>query len=183
MITKKDFNYFTCNIQQEYLSKIKLPIKAKTLLDLILNDSRISLEIKQFIYLQINIKHKKEFDIRTLNRYKYIWDWFDTGETIYNCKNIVESDNVFKSNYISFSNYIYKCSDCKNCLFCNNLYNKQFMAFNKQVTPARFKELYAMSLTELRKQPEFDARLYKLLRTIRKKIRKGESHNESKNDK
>jgi hypothetical protein len=57
------------------------------------------------------------------------------------------------------------------------------MAFNKPVTPTRFKELYAMSLTELKKQPEFDARLYKLLRTIRKKIRKGESHNENKNDK
>lgn len=183
MIKEQEFNIFSCQLKDLYLAEITFPIKAKDLMDKVFEDTRIDTHNKQLIYLKMRQHHKKEFNIRDLDRYRYLWDWFNTGDTIYDCKNIVRSDNIFKSDHIYKGNYINRSSECKYVLFCNNLYNKQFMAFNKPVTPTRFKELYAMSLTELRKQPEFDARLYKLLRTIRKKIRKGESHNESKNDK
>ena len=55
------------------------------------------------------------------------------------------------------------------------------MAFNQPVEPKRFRELKAMSLTELRRQPEFNKSLYKMLRSIHKILKKGESHNEIHN--
>lgn len=183
MIKENEFNLFSCAIRDEYFNKIKFPIKAQDLMDQIFNDDRLEDYTKQLIYLQMKIHHKKEFDQRVLNRYGYAWDWFDAGETIYDCKHIVNSDNVFKSRSIKYSKYVNRSSNCDHLLFCNDQGYKSYMAFNKQVEPARWKQLASMSLTELKKQPEFDSKLYKLLRTIRKKIRKGESHNENKNDK
>lgn len=183
MVKQQEINLFSCELQKEYLNKITFPIKAQTLMDLIFEDKRIGNTTKQFIYLQIKIHHKKEFNPRILNRYGYAWDWFDSGETLYGCHKIVNSDNIFKSNDILFSKYVNKSSYSDHLLFCNNIYKGSYMAFNKSVDKTRWKQLASMSLTELRRQPEFDARLYKLLRTIRKKIRKGESHNEYKNDK
>lgn len=179
MIKEKDLDLFSCTLKKEYLNTIKFPIKAQDLMDLVFDDTRIEDRTKQFIYLQMKLHHKKEFNPRILNRYGYTWDWFDTGDTLYECKQIVNSDCIFKSRSIKYSKYVNRSAYCDHLLFCNDLNSQSYMAFNKPVTPTRFKELYDMSLTELKKQPEFDARLYKLLRTIRKKIRKGESHNEN----
>jgi radical SAM protein with 4Fe4S-binding SPASM domain len=178
MIKEQELNLFSCELKHLYLKEIHLPIKAKDLMDKVFEDARIDISNKQLIYLKMRQYHKKEFKPRDLNRYRYLWDWFDTGDTIYDCSNIVKSDNIFKSNHIYKSNYVNRCARCDYLLFCNNICDQNYRAFNKPVTPTRFKELYAMSLTELKKQPEFDAKLYKLLRTIRNKIRKGESHNE-----
>ena len=183
MIKEQELDLFSCELKHLYLKEITLPIKAKDLMDKVFEDTRIDTTNKQLIYLKMRQHHKKEFNPRDLDRYRYKWNWFDVGDTLYECTDIVNSDNIIKSDHIYRGNYVNRSSNCKYLLFCNNLYNKTYVAFNKPVTPTRFKELYAMSLTELKKQPEFDAKLYKLLRTIRKKVRKGESHNESKNDK
>lgn len=179
MIKEKDLDLFSCTLKKEYLNTIKFPIKAQDLMDLVFDDNRIEDRTKQFIYLQMKLHHRKEFNPRILNRYGYAWDWFDVGDTLYECKQIVNSDCIFKSNNIKYSRYVNRSVYCDHLLFCNDLNSQSYRAFNKPVTPTRFKELYAMSLTELKKQPEFDARLYKLLRTIHKKVRKGESHNEN----
>ena len=178
MIKEKDLNIFSCTLKKEYLNNIKFPIKAQDLMDQVFDDNRIENKTKQFIYLLMKAHHKKEFNTRILNRYGYAWDWFDTGDTIYDCNYIVNSDNIFKSDSIKYSKYVNRSRYCDHLLFCNDLNSKSYMAFNKHVESTRWKQLANMSLTELRKQPEFDARLYKLLRTIRKKVRKGESHNE-----
>ena len=183
MIKKTEFNLFSCQLKEEYLNNMPDKIKAQDLMDLIFEDNRINDTTKQFIYLQMKIHHRKEFNTRVLNRYGYLWNWFDTGDNIYASNEVLKSDNIFKCHHISFSNHVNRSRNCKYLLFCNDLNSQSYMAFNKPVTPTRFKELYAMSLTELKKQPEFDSKLYKLLRTIRKKVRKGESHNENKNDK
>ncbi len=183
MIKEKDLNIFSCTLKEEYLNNIKFPIKAQDLMDQVFDDNRIEDRTKQFIYLLMKAYHKKEFNLRVLNRYGYAWDWFDVGDTIYDCNHIINSDNIFKSTSIKYSKYVNRSRYCDHLLFCNDLNSQSYMAFNKYVEPTRWKQLANMSLTELKKQPEFDAKLYKLLRTIRKKVRKGESHNESKNDK
>ena len=83
MVKEQEFNLFSCNLKTEYLNNLKLPIKAQELMDIIFEDKRIGDTTKQFIYLQMKLHHKKEFDKRILNRYGYAWDWFDVGETIY----------------------------------------------------------------------------------------------------
>ena len=177
MVNEKEFELFSCQLKDLYLTEITFPIKAKDLMDRVFDDTRIDTDNKQLIYLKMRQYHKKEFTQRELQFYGYRWDWFNTGDTVYDCQRIVRSDNVFRSTDIYKSNYVSRCARCKHLLFCYNLADAEYMAFNQPVTPQRFTELSGMSLTELKKQPEFKPRLYKLLRGMRRKIRKGDSHN------
>lgn len=187
MIQQIDINRFNCNLSHQIIDNINQKynlnnkIPAKILMDEIFNANIKTIQ-KQLIYYIIKTKYYKEFKTdRELNFYGLRWNWFNCGHHIYNCYGIVHSDYITKSNDIKFSSYVNNCKLCNHLLFCNNLSNKSYMAFNQPVEPKRFRELKAMSLTELKKQPEFNKSLYKMLRSIHKILKKGESHNEIHN--
>ena len=193
MIKYNEMNIFNCEykntIIEQLSDKYKINIKdtginASILMKEIYFNSLIDRNQKQYIYYIIRTRHKRDYKNDKYNLFEMPalgWDWHRCGIHIYDCNNIIESDYITKSHHIKFSRYVNRCSDCDHLLFCNNLSNKSYMAFNQPVEPKRFRELKAMSLTELKKQPEFNKSLYKMLRSIHKILKKGESHNEIHN--
>lgn len=144
-----------------------------------LNNIYSSIDVCQYLYYIFRTKFKKEFKTkREWNFFGYRYNFFNTGGAIYKCSDIIESNYITKSSYIKYSSYVNRSCYCDHLLFCNNLSHKSYYAFNKPVTPERFKELISLSLTDLKKQPEFNLSIYKMLRKTHK-ILKGESHNEN----
>lgn len=191
MIKYKEMKLYSCEFKDtliNYLnSKYKLNIKtsgipAPLLMEEVYWNNGISTKQKQYIYYLIRKNHSKEFKDNMINMPALGWDWHRCGINIYDCCNLVECDWVTKSYNIKYSHWVNKCSNCDHLLFCNNISNASYKVFNKSVTPVRFKELTSLSLTELKKQPEFDKHIYRLLRRVHKLLLKGESHNENKND-
>ena len=183
MVKEKEITMFSCEIKQEILNQFnsnKFP--TKKLMDKVYWHPNLNDRVKQYALYQILTKHHKDFKTdRERNFYGLRWDWFNCGYHLYKCDHIIKSDYITNSTHIDYSSYVNRCSNCDHLLFCNNLSNKSYMAFNQPVEPKRFRELKAMSLTELKKQPEFNKSLYKMLRSIHKILKKGESHNEIHN--
>lgn len=186
MIKYKEMSSYTCDFKETLIDSLEVKhnldirnkgIPAPILMEEVYWNKYIDTTQKQYIYYLIRKKHSKEFKNNMIEMPALGWDWHRCGINIYDCYNIIESDYITKSCNIKYSRWVNRCSDSDHLLFCNDLSNKSYYAFNQPVEPQRFKELKAMKLTELKKQPEFNAKLYKLLRTIHKKL-KGESHNE-----
>jgi len=184
MITSKELEIYSCEFRDTFIKEFNSDkITAPELIDKVFYDSRINREQKQYIYYRIRKHHSKEFKSQSQrDMYGLGWNWFNSGINLYDCNDIVKSDYITKSHHIKFSNWVNKCSNSDHLYFCNNLSDASYQVFNQPVTPVRFRELTSLSLTELKKQPEFNKHLYRLLKRIHKLLLKGESHNETNND-
>lgn len=186
MVTYKEMALYSCEFKDtliDYLnSKYKLDIKtsgipAPLLMEEVYWNNGISTTQKQYIYYLIRKKHSKEFKDNMINMPALGWDWHRCGINIYDCCNLVECDWITKSYNIKYSHWVNRCSNCDHLLFCNDISCQSYMAFNKPVTKEKFNQLNKLSLTELKRQPEFDNKIYKTLRKIHKLL-KEKSHNE-----
>ena len=192
MVKYNEMNFLSCEFKNIFINYLnnkyninikEKGIKASILIEEVYWNNKIETQLKQYIYYLIRTKHYKEFKSKDqLDLYGLGWDWFNTGNNIYDCFHIVRSNYITKSYNLKYCQWVNKCNDCDHLLFCNNLLSKSYYAFNQPVTPQRFRELTSLSLTELKKQPEFNASIYRMLRRIHKLLLKGESHNETNND-
>lgn len=86
------------------------------------------------------------YSVRTA-RVKNVVDVLEThrSENIYDSITIHRSRNIFYSQDsadCSFGAFLYNCLGCHNCICCSNLVNKNYYAFNKQVTKEEYQQLW-----------------------------------------
>lgn len=125
--------------------------------------SEITPKDKQFIYFKIMKNHKINYlEKLYLNSFKLI----RCGKRIYNSFYATNSDLLINSIGIVESIGCKNCKFSKNLFYCTNQINKENMAFNKEVSEDRFKELINMPLKDLKKAPEFDQKIYMQLNKL-----------------
>ena len=58
MVKEQEFELFSCQLKDLYLTEITFPVKAKDLMDRVFDDTRIDTDNKQLIYLKMRQYHK-----------------------------------------------------------------------------------------------------------------------------
>jgi len=95
------------------------------------------------------------FEANTINRWLFCF-WIKNCEDTVDCNFVwnshylyecVDSYDMYNSYYCNksfwcrFSYFLDNCYNCSHCIWCNNLNNKDYHVFNKQVTKEEYEEL------------------------------------------
>ena len=136
-----------------------------------------------FDYPEINDKAKQRFFYICMNEFndvpKILKELYLLKFGIKNCGTCIDNSYACTNcNVVSDCNLLtdsFGCVKCKfsdHLIYCTQQRHKSYMAFNKEVSRKRFKELIKLSPEELTKVPEFDDKIYTLVNNYAKTANK-----------
>lgn len=173
-LTEEQLKKYSCKLErkfyQEFLDEYRNNMWFDQIIQKEMYDSNDMLKFL-FDYPEINDKSKQYFFFMCMKTFgdvpkdlikKYTLKFAlnNCGKEIYNSYACTNSNLLIGCNLVKDS---FGCNNCKfsdHLIYCSNCRHCSYMAFNKEVTKARFNALIKMSPEKLQKTPEFHAGLY-----------------------
>ena len=178
LIELKTLKQQGCNLTNKFINDYKKEAifvfendmyDTNELLSFLYNYPEINDKSKEFFYHLCRLKFN-DIPYKLSMQYQKKFGLTNCGPNIYNSYGCSNSNLLLNCNGISKS---FGCSNCKfsnHLLYCENMRHKTYMAFNKPVSRARFKELIALTPEELQNTPEFNAAVFTKINSLNEYI-------------